>query len=211
MPFSTQEEGEDRSLREDELEIRPVAPIARGGEAAELHMRYNLNARHPGKLLVRVREPVLVPDPPLTFPMSGFISERRATWADVAEPVEAEGLAQRVVEVSKEDLAAPLVIEVRVAHSRAPEELVRVDFWLHRGDEQESWLGFYQCRPVTRTNGSATMKLDGDEVVIMESGWTTLVCSYKFAGDTSEVQVPLTRDGAQWIVVEFGWKSSLHP
>jgi hypothetical protein len=42
----------------------------------------------------------------------------------------------------------------------------------------------------------------------MDTGVTTLLCSYDFGGDTSEVQVPLTEFGMQWVVVELGWKSN---
>jgi alpha-D-ribose 1-methylphosphonate 5-triphosphate diphosphatase PhnM len=67
--------------------------------------------------------------------------------------------------------------------------------------------GGYQCRPAASTNRSSNVALD--RVAVLDTGVTTMLCSYDFGGDTSEVQVPLTRDGKQWVVVELGWKSSL--
>jgi hypothetical protein len=112
-----------------------------------------------------------------------------------------------VLDLSKEDFAAPLAIEVRVVHPVAPDEMVRVHLWLHRGDKAEPWLDFYQCRPATKTTRASHMALD--RVAVMDTGVTTMLCSYDFGGDTSEVQVPLTEDDKQWVVVELGWKSSL--
>lgn len=196
------------AAKEQELSVRPVPPIPRGDEDPQvLHLRYTLTARHDGKLLVRVREPLLAKDPPLAIRFPGFISTDRAPWADSQGSLESEGLAQRVLDLSHEDLAAPLSIEVLVVHSRAPEEIVRVHLWLHRGDMAEPWLNFYQCRPATKTTRASKVALDRDAV--LDSGETTMLCSYDFGGNTTGVQVPLTKDDKQWVVVEFGWKSSL--
>jgi hypothetical protein len=112
-----------------------------------------------------------------------------------------------VLELSDEDVVAPLAIEVRVVHPTTPEEMVRVHLWLYRGDKAEPWLDFYQCRPPTKTARASSAVLE--RVAVMDTGVTTMLCSYDFGGDTSEAQVPLTRDGKQWVVVELGWKSSL--
>jgi hypothetical protein len=206
-PISTPEQASVDVAKEHELVVRPVPPIPKGGEAPELHARYNLTARHAGKLLVRVREPLLATDPPLLGRVPGFISARRAPWADAAGSLESDGLAQRVLELSDEDVAAPLALEVRAVHSTVPEEMVRVHLYLYRGDKEEPWLDFYQCRPAAKTNRSSSAVLD--RVAVMDTGVTTMLCSYDFGGDTTEVQVPLTRDDKQWVVVELGWKSSL--
>jgi hypothetical protein len=123
-PISTPEQASVDVAKEHELAVRPVTPIPKGGEAPELHVRYNLTARHAGKLLVRVREPLLATDPPLLGRVPGFISARRAPWADAAGSLESDGLAQRVLELSDEDVAAPLAIEVRMVHSTVPDEMV---------------------------------------------------------------------------------------
>lgn len=193
--------------KEHELVVRPVSPIPKGGEVSELHLRYTLTARYPGKLLVRVREPLLATDPPLTIPGPGFISADRAPWTDDVGSFESNGLAQRVLELSDEDLTAPLALEVRVVHSREPEEMVRVHLWLYRGDKEEPWLDFYQCCPATKTTRSSSTVLD--RVAVLDTGSTTVLGLYNFGGDTTEVQVPLTEWGMQRIVVELGWKSSL--
>jgi hypothetical protein len=193
---------------EHELVVRPVTPIPKGGkDPQELHVRYTLRARHRGKLLVRVREPLLATDPPLTIPAPGFNSMYRAPWAGAVGSLESNGLAQRVLDLSDEDLAAPLAIEVRVVHSREPEQMVRVHLWLYRGDKEEPWLDFYQCPPATKTTRASSTVLD--RVAVLDTGSTTVLCLYNFGGDTSEVQVPLTEWGMQRIVVELGWKSSL--
>jgi hypothetical protein len=206
-PISNAEQASVDVAKEHELVVRPVAPIPQGGEAAELHVRYTLTARHGGKLLVRVREPLLATEPPLLGRVPGFISESRAPWADAAGSLESEGLAQRVLDLSDEDVAAPLAIEVRVVHPTTPEEMVRVHLSLYRGDKAEPWLDFYQCRPATKTTRASSAVLE--HVAVMDTGVTTSLCHYNFGGDTSEVQVPLTEFGMQWVVVELGWKSSL--
>jgi hypothetical protein len=206
-PISNSEQASVDAAKEQELVVRPATPIPQGGEAPELHVRYNLTARHGGKLLVRVREPLLATDPPLPMRVPGFISTDRASWADAARSHESDGLAQRVLELSDEDVVAPLAIEVRVVHPTTPEEMVRVHLWLYRGDKAEPWLDFYQCRPPTKTARASSAVLE--RVAVMDTGVTTMLCSYDFGGDTSEAQVPLTRDGKQWVVVELGWKSSL--
>jgi hypothetical protein len=205
-PFSNSEQAVD-AAKEQELVVRPATPIPQGGEAPELHVRYTLTARHGGKLLVRVREPLLATDPPLPIPVPSFISSRQAPWADAAGSLESDGLAQRVLDLSDEDVAAPFAIEVRVVHPSEPEEMVRVHLWLYRGDKAEPWLDFYQCRPAAKTNRSSSIVLD--RVAVLDTGVTTLLCSYDFGGDTTEVEVPLTRDDKQWVVVELGWKSNL--
>jgi hypothetical protein len=206
-PIPTPEQASVDVAKEHELVVRPAIPIPQGGEAPELHVRYTLTARHGGKLLLRVREPLLATEPPLLGRVPGFISASRAPWADAAGSLESDGLAQRVLDLSDEDVAAPLAIEVRVVHLSEPEEMVRVHLWLYRGDGAEPWVDFYQCRPATKTNRASITPLD--RVVVVDSGETTMLCSYDFGGDTTEVQVPLTRDDKQWVVVELGWKSSL--
>jgi hypothetical protein len=206
-PISNSEQASVDGAKEHELVVRPGTPVPQGGEAPELHVRYSLTARHGGKLLVRVREPLLATDPPLLTRVPGFVSARRIPWADAAGSLESDGLAQRMLDLSDEDLTAPLALEVRMVHPREPEEMVRVHLWLYRGDKEEPWLDFYQCRPAAKTNRSSNVALD--RVAVLDTGVTTMLCSYDFGGDTSEVQVPLTRDGKQWVVVELGWKSSL--
>ena len=206
--ISTSEQASIDVAKEHELVVRPVTPISKGGKDPEaLHLRYNLTARHGGKLLVRVREPLLATEPPLLGRVPGFISTRRAPWAEDAGSHESDGLAQQVLELSDEDVAAPLAIEVRMVHPREPEEMVRVHLWLYRGDKGEPWLDFYQCRPATKTNRSSNTVLDREAV--MDSGVTTTLCHYNFGGDTSEVEVPLNDFDMQSVVVELGWKSSL--
>mgnify|MGYP001811770762 CR=1 FL=1 len=206
-PISTPEQASVDVAKEHELAVRPVTPIPKGGEAPELHVRYNLTARHAGKLLVRVREPLLATDPPLLGRVPGCISARRAPWADAAGSLESDGLAQRVLELSDEEVAAPLALELRAVHSTVPEEMVRVHLYLFRGDKEEPWLDFYQCRPATKTTRASSAVLE--RVAVMDTGVTTTLCHYNFGGDTSEVQVPLTEFDMQWVVVELGWKSSL--
>ena len=206
-PISNSEQASVDAAKEQELVVRPATPIPQGGEAPELHVRYNLTARHGGKLLVRVREPLLATEPPLLGRVPGFISARRAPWADAAGSLESDGLAQRVLELNDEDLAVPLAIEVRVVPATTPEEMVRVHLTLHRGDNAEPWGDFYQCRPATKTTRASSAVLE--HVAVMDSGVTTTLCHYNFGGDTSEVQVPLTEFDMQWVVVELGWKSSL--
>jgi hypothetical protein len=193
--------------KEHEFVVAPVTPDDQADEAVLPHVRYTLSARHAGKLLVRVREPLLATDPPLALPFPGAVSANQAAWADTAGSVESDGLAQRVLDLSDEDLGAPLAIEVQVVHSNPPEEMVRVHLTLHRGDKAESWRNFYQCRPATRTTRASSSALE--RVAVLDTGMTTLLCEYDFGGATSDVQVPLTRDDKQWVVVELGWKSSL--
>jgi hypothetical protein len=50
-----------------------------------LHLRHTLAARHGGKLLVRVREPLLATDPPLPIPVPSFVSARQAPWAIIVQ------------------------------------------------------------------------------------------------------------------------------
>jgi hypothetical protein len=207
-PIASSEQASANVIKKHELVVRPAPPLPKGGQDPEaLHLRYTLTARHPGKLLVRVREPLLATDPPLLGRVPGFISARRATWADAAGSLESEGLAQRVLELSDEDVAAPLALEVRVVHLTVPEEMVRVHLYLYRVNKEEPWLDFYQCRPAAKTNRSSSTALD--RVAVVDTGVTTMLCSYNFGGDTSEVQVPLTEFDMQWVAVELGWKSSL--
>jgi hypothetical protein len=206
-PISTPEQESVDVAKEHELVVRPVTPIPKGGEPPELHVRYTLTTPHAGKLLVRVREPLLATDPPLLGRVPGSISARRAPWADAAGSLESDGLAQRVLDLSKEDFAAPLAIEVCVVHPSEPEEMVRVHLHLYRGDKEEPWLDFYQCRPAAKTTRASSGVLE--RVAIMDTGVTTTLCHYNFGGDTTEVQVPLTEFDMQWVVVELGWKSSL--
>ena len=58
-PISNSEQASVDGAKEHELVVRPSTPIPQGGESPELHVRYSLTARHGGKLLVRVREPLL--------------------------------------------------------------------------------------------------------------------------------------------------------
>ena len=104
-------------------------------------------------------------------------------------------------------MSPPPVLRTARVHPTAPEEMVRVHLYLYRGDKEEPWLDFYQCRPATKTTRSSSAVLE--RVAVMDSGVTTMLCHYNFGGDTSEVQVPLTRYDMQWVVVELGWKSSL--
>jgi hypothetical protein len=206
-PISNPEQASVDVAKEHELVVCPATPIPQGGEAPVLHVRYTLTARHGGKLLVRVREPLLATEPPLLGRVPGFISARQAPWADAAGSLESDGLAQRVLDLSDEDFASPPAIEVRVVHPTTPEEMVRVHLWLYRGDREESWLDFYQCRPATKTTRASSAVLE--RVAVMDTGVTTTLCHYNFGGDTSEVQVPLTEFDMQWVAVELGWKSSL--
>ena len=105
------------------------------------------------------------------------------------------------------DVAKEHELEVRAVHSTVPEEMVRVHLYLYRGDQEEPWLDFYQCRPATKTTRASSTALD--RVAVMDTGVTTTLCHYNFGGDTSEVQVPLTEFDMQWVAVELGWKSSL--
>ena len=206
--ISTSEQASVDVAKEHELVVRPVTPITKGGQDPQaLHVRYTLTAGHPGKLLVRVREPLLAKEPALLGRVPGFISTRRAPWADAVGSLESDGLAQRVLELSDEEVAAPLAIEVRMVHPREPEEMVRVHLWLYRGDQGEPWMDFYQCRPATKTNRSSIAVLDREAV--MDSGVTTTLCHYNFGGDTGEVEVPLNDFDMQSVMVELGWKSSL--
>lgn len=115
-----------------------------------------------------------------------------------------------MLNLSKEDFATPLAIEARVVHPRAPEEMVRVQLTLHRGDKAEPWSVFYQCRPAMktlRTNWSSS-RPDRDRGAVIDSGETIWLWSYNFGGDTTGVQVPLTVVGMQRILIELGWKSN---
>ena len=92
-PISNSEQASVDAAKEHELVVRPATPIPQGGEAPELHVRYSLTARHGGKLLVRVREPLLATDPPLPIPVPSFISARQAPWANAVGSLEVDGLA----------------------------------------------------------------------------------------------------------------------
>lgn len=188
--------GSGRPAPDHRLEVRRVDPDPQSGEAPQpIHARFALAAPHAGKLLVRVREPLVVTEPP--------------ALADAPASLELEGYAQRVLDLATEDPAAPLEIEVRVEHPRSPEETVRVHVTLHRVDASENWLDFYRCRPAAKTTrASWTGWITQDIDMHVESGSTKSLFTYRFGGDT-EVDVPLTRDGKQQLVVELGWKSSL--
>jgi len=196
-PVSTPEQVSVDVAKEHELVVRPAPPIPKGGKDPEpLNVRYTLTAKHAGKLLLRVREPLLVTDPP--------------PWANATAPLESDGLAQRVLDLSKEDFATPLAIEARVVHPRAPEEMVRVHLTLHRGDKAEPWSVFYQCRPAMKTVRSnwRSSRPDRDRGAVIDSGETIWLWSYNFGGDTTGVQVPLTEEGMQMILIELGLKSN---
>ena len=151
--------------KEHELVMRPASPMAKGGEEPEVHVRYTLTARHGGKLLVRVREPLLVTEPPLVGQIPGFISAYEAPWADAAGSLSSRmGSRSGVLDLSEEDLAGPLALELRVVHTDPPEEMVGVHLYLYRGDEEEAWINFYQCRPATRTTRASNTVLDRDAV-----------------------------------------------
>jgi hypothetical protein len=63
-PISNPDQASVDVAKEHELVVRPDTPIPKGDKAPQiLHVRYTLTARHAGKLLVRVREPLLVTDP----------------------------------------------------------------------------------------------------------------------------------------------------
>ena len=64
-PFSTPEPTSVDVAEEHELVVRLDTPIPKGGKDPEpLNVRYTLTARHAGKLLLRIREPLLVTEPP---------------------------------------------------------------------------------------------------------------------------------------------------
>ena len=164
-----------------------------------LNARYMLTAANSGKLLVRVREPLLVTDPP--------------SWVNAKGSFSSDGFAQRVLELSHEDLATPLAIEARAVHLREPEEVIRVEFTVHRGDKAENWFNFYHCRPAMKTvrsNWRGSFNKDGDPVVI-DSGEIVKLWSFRFGGegDQSRVEVPLDSVGMQIVSIELGWESDL--
>ena len=178
--------------------LAPISADSHGKDRQPLNARYTLSVKHGGNLLIRVREPLLVAEPP--------------AWIDATGSFESDGLAQRVLELSDEDLAAPLAIEARVIHSRGPEEMVRVEFTVQRGDETENWFNSYQCVPASRTSRSSwggAFNTDGDPVVV-DSGESRLLWSMRFGGEgaPAEVDVPLNESGMQVVQIELGWKSN---
>ena len=177
----------------------PIPGTSNIKDRQPLNARYTLTADNPGKLLIRVREPLLVTAPP--------------SWVNATGFLKSDGLAQRVLELSSEDLATPLAIEARVVHLREPEEMVRVEFTLHRGNKAENWFNFYQCRPARKTirsNRKGSFNTDGNPVAI-DSGETAPLWSFRFGGegDPTGVEVPLDKVGMQKVLIELGWKSNL--
>jgi len=186
--------------KERQLVVQAPIPVNahRGKDPQPLNARYTLAAKHGGKLLIRVRERLLVADPP--------------AWVNATGSHESDGLAQRVLELSDEDLAAPLVIEARVVHPREPEEMVRVEFTLHRGEKTENWFNFYQCRPArktTRAQYGGNFNTEGEPLVV-PSGETRLLWIIRFGGqgDPAEVDGPLDKIGMQEVRIELGWNSN---
>lgn len=196
-----------------ELLLQPDHPKNQKDETGQIfHARYTLTAPTAGTLLIRVREPLVAKDPPLD-PMPMLPSELRPVntepWTYTAGSHKSDGVAQRVLKLSKEELAAPLVIEVRMIHQRTPAEMVRVHLGLNRDNTKDPWLDFYQCKPATRTSRAGWEKQD--DITAIDSTDTIILADYKFGGDDiSELKIPLTRDGLQHVVVELGWKSDMH-
>lgn len=191
--------------RDKKLKLVVQAPIPGTSTIKDqqpLNARYTLTADNPGKLLVRVRDPLLVTDLP--------------SWINVKGSLSSDGLAQRVLELSSEDLATPLAIEARVVHFREPEEMIRVEFTLHRGDKTENWFNFYQCRPAMKTvrsSWSGRFNTDGDPVFI-DSGETANLWMIRFGGTGNDLtraraEVPLDKSDKQRVMIELGWKSDL--
>ena len=198
-PTSTLENPSVDWDKERQLVVQAPTPgISRSKDPQPLNARYTLTAKNAGKLLIRVREPLLVTDPP--------------SWVNATGSLESDGLAQRVLELSSEDLATPLAIEARVVHPLEPEEMVRVEFTVYRGNKAENWFNFYQCRPARKTirsNWTGSFNTDGDPVVI-DSGETAPLWSFRFGGegDPTGVEVPLDKVGMQNILLELGWRSN---
>lgn len=199
-PTSTSENPSVNRDKERQLVVQAPTPgTSNIKDRQPLNARYTLTADNAGKLLIRVREPLLVTAPP--------------SWVNAKGSLSSDGLAQRVLELSSEDLATPLAIEARVVHLHEPEEMVRVEFTLHRGNKAENWFNFYQCRPARKTirsNWRGSFNADGDPVVI-DSGETAPLWSFRFGGEgePTGVEVPLDKVGMQKVLIELGWKSNL--
>ena len=198
-PTSTLENSSVDWHKENQLVVQAPTPgTSRSKDRQRLNARYTLNAKNAGKLLIRVSDSSL-----MTPPWS---------WGNATGSVESDGFAQRVLQLSSEDLATPLAIEARVVHQREPEETVRVEFTVYRDNKAENWFNFYQCRPArntTRSSYGGTHNTDGDPVVI-DSGEITTLWSFRFGGegDPTGVESPLSKGGMQAVMICLGWKSN---
>ena len=127
----------------------PGAPDPQGGRGSGASRALQLDGGHAGKLLVRVREPLLATDPPLLGRVPGFYFSASSTLGRRRRLPRAGWTRAAMPELSDEEVAAPLCLN-RAVHSTVPEEMVRVHLYLYRGDKEEPWLDFYQCRPAVQ-------------------------------------------------------------
>ncbi|MDA0374213.1 MAG: hypothetical protein O2865_10550 [Planctomycetota bacterium] len=174
--------------------VRSSTPSSSQGSAPQLvHRRFTVDAPHEGLLMVRVRDPLATRALP--------------SWSDSGGSKQAEGLAQRVLDLGFGEASGPAVvdIELRIEHERKTTESVRVHFEVTRDGSTENWHDFYRAVPATRRTRSNWSTRDTDASV--ESGSTMQFCMYSFGGD-GPIDVLLNPADQQQVLVELGWKSA---